>query len=32
MKKDFILNDVSLLKGVGSKLSGYLKKKKDRKN
>ena len=31
MKKDFILNDVSLLKGVGSKLSGYLKKK-DRKN
>ncbi len=28
MKKDFILNDVSLLKGVGSKLSGYLKKKK----
>ena len=28
MKKDFILNDVNLLKGVGSKLSGYLKKKK----
>ena len=28
MKKDFIFNDVSKLKGVGTQLSKYLKKKK----
>ena len=28
MKKDFIFNDVNKLKGVGSQLSKYLKKKK----
>ena len=28
MKKDFIFNDISKLKGVGPQLSRYLKKKK----
>ena len=28
MKKDFIFNDVNKLKGVGTQLSKYLKKKK----
>ena len=32
MKKDFIFQEVHKLKGVGSQLSKYLKKKKDRKN
>ena len=32
MKKDFIFSEVNSLKGVGSQLSKYLKKKEDRKS
>ena len=32
LKKEFFFQDVNKLKGVGSQLSKYLKKKKDRKN
>ena len=32
MEKNFVFSDIKLLKGVGPKLSSYLKKKKDIKN